>query len=174
MACCLQRDVKRLVAYSRVAHMNYSFVVLCFMRLYGDRRRRILLLRHAFIRRILFFVAGVSFHLFRTRLVYFFRSSFVLKRMVFCFWMGVVVSNFSVPPTLSFLGEATSLMVVFSSLWVLRGAAAVYLFFVSYYSIFLGLSFVGNEGGEQFTLSAFSVAGLVVFSLFGVFLFVFY
>jgi formate hydrogenlyase subunit 3/multisubunit Na+/H+ antiporter MnhD subunit len=76
VVCGLQRDVKALVAYRRVAHINYILVVMCFGGGARDTRRRILLLSHSFVRRVMFMLAGGIFHTLGTRIVYLFRGAF--------------------------------------------------------------------------------------------------
>lgn len=145
MACRLQRDVKRFIAYRRVAHINYSLVVICLISTCGDRRRSILMLRHSFIRSILFFFGGRCFHLLGTRLVYFFRRALLFKRIIFIFLIRVGVRNFSLPPSLGLLGEVSSFIVGLRRAWSLRGVLLFYLLLVAYYSILLSLSFSGRE-----------------------------
>jgi NADH:ubiquinone oxidoreductase subunit 4 (subunit M) len=107
----LQRDAKRLVAYRRVAHINYSIVVICLARREGDRGRRIILLRHRVIRRILLLLRGVRFHFLGTRILYLLRERLLLKRIITLLLLRVVVRNFALPPSLGFLGEVSSLIV---------------------------------------------------------------
>lgn len=165
LVCSLQRDVKSFIAYRRISHMNYSLVVMCFVSFCGDRRRSILLLRHSFIRRILFFLAGRCLHVLGSRLVYLFRGAFLFKRMILIFLMGRVVSNFSVPPSIGFFGEASSLIVGLRSFWALRGVVLLYLFLVAYYSILLGLAFSGGSKELSFERRARVLCCFILVSL---------
>lgn len=106
-----QRDLKALIAYSRVAHINYSTLVIIFLRRRGDRRGRLLILRHSFVRGILFMVAGSCLHCLNSRLVYLLKSSLLIKEIGAVILVFTVFSTFSVPPSLRLMGEVPSFAV---------------------------------------------------------------
>ena len=146
LTCSLQRDLKALIAYRSIAHINYSTFIVILHRVTRDSRRRLLILRHSFVRRILFLVGGTCFHRLRRRLIYFLKRTFLFKETFFLFLFLVSAGNFSIPPLLRFFGELSSLITSVNSLWVVSLPLCFYFLFVAYYSLFLLLSLVGKKG----------------------------
>jgi hypothetical protein len=93
---------------------------------------------------------------------------------VVIFLFVIISRNFSVPPRIGLFGEASSFMIGFRKIWRLRFFVFLYFFLVSYYSIFLGLSFCGKTGqvsirnsGQRFCFFVgASLFNLVLFSLY--------
>lgn len=146
IGCRFQRDIKALVAYSRVAHINYSAVVVILIRVAGDCSRRILMLVHSFVRRRILFLAGRCLYAVGSRILSLVRGILVFKDGVILLVLGIMISNLSIPPSIGFLGELGTLVIFFNSVWFVRLTILFYFFFVAYYSLFLMLCFVG-EGG---------------------------
>lgn len=151
-----QRDGKSFVAYRRVAHINLGILVIMFLRRQGDSRRSMLILNHGLVSSILFLLVGTCFHRLRRRLVYLFSFIFLLKRSLFLVLSWVIACNFSVPPSLSFLGEIRALSLALSWLWRVLLLACLYLIFVAYYTLFLSLSLTGQRRRECEAPSLFS------------------
>ena len=139
-----QRDGKALVAYRRVAHINLRILVVMFFSSLGDRRRRVLIFNHGFVRRGLFLLVGISFHFLRSRLVYFFFLIFLFKRRGLLIISWVLTCNFSVPPSLGLFGEVRALSLSLRVFWGLLRVFCLYFLFVAYYSLLLNLSLVGK------------------------------
>jgi len=146
LTCSLQRDLKALIAYSSIAHINYSTFIVILHRTVRDSRRRLLILRHSFVSRILFLVGGTCFHNLNRRLIYFLKRTFLFKELFFFLLFLVSIGNFSIPPLLRFFGELTSLITRINSLWAACLPLCFYFLFVAYYSLFLLLSFIGKKG----------------------------
>lgn len=150
LICRYQRDLKALVAYRRVAHINYSLIIICLRSISRERRRRILILRHSLISSIIFLVSGVCLHHSNTRIVYLLRRALLLKEITIFLNLSILISNFSAPPLFRLLGEISSFIRAFSSLWVIRLSLLTYFFLVRYYSLLLCISFTGREGKVSF------------------------
>lgn len=152
-----QRDGKAFVAYRRVAHINLRMLVVIFLRAPGDRRSSLLMLNHGLVRRRLFLLVGACFHLLNSRLVYLFSSIFLLKRRRFFVIAWIIACNFSVPPSLSFLGEVRALSLSLSLMWRILFIFCLYFLFVAYYSLFLNLSLANTSAQAFETLRRFIV-----------------
>lgn len=139
--------MKALVAYRSISHMNYSTLVIMLFSSQGDRRGSLLILRHRFVSSVLFMVAGRCLHSLGRRLVYFLKRALVLKEAFLVVLFFVTMGNLSIPPLLRLWGELLSLGVGLRSFWLVGVPLCVYFLLVSYYSLFLSLSFVGKEGG---------------------------
>jgi NADH:ubiquinone oxidoreductase subunit 4 (subunit M) len=145
LVCRWQRDVKALIAYRRVAHINYSLVILILCRRIGDRRGSIVILVHRVVRSIILLLGGICLHFVRTRIIYLMRMSLALKESFFLLLVGVIVSNFSFPPLLGLLREIRGLIILLSKLWAAGAWVRIYLLLVAYYSLLFLLSFTGRK-----------------------------
>ena len=155
-----QRDGKAFVAYSRVAHINLRILVVMFFRAQGDRSSSLLMLNHGLVRRRLFLLVGTCFHLLNSRLVYLLSSIFLLKRRRFFVIAWIMACNFSVPPSLRFLGEVRALRLSLSLIWRILFIFCLYFLFVAYYSLFLALSLTNTGAQALEDLRRFVVWGL--------------
>lgn len=126
--CLLRRDIKALIAYSRIAHMN--FFLTCF--LFNKKERflsgLIILLSHGMVSGALFFLFNFLY-LVSHRRSYFVNysvgtqlGSFVLVWGLFC------VLNSSVPPNCAILAE----IFLCSNLFLFFGGLVIVIFFVGF------------------------------------------
>ncbi len=172
--CRLQRDIKAFVAYRRITHINYSTIIVILNRILRDIRRRLLIIRHRFTRRILFITAGICFHSLNTRLIYFLQRAFIFKEAFIVLLFRTLIRNFSIPPFFRLLGEITSLSINLRTFWSIRLSLCIYFIFVSYYSLFLRLSLVGRKGkinnnNRRRRIILLTSIRLIDFLLFGLF-----
>ncbi len=94
-----QRDLKALVAYSSVSHMNFLLAVVCCGVVSGEAGAWVVMVAHGLVSRGLFYVCGVSFYGLGSRKVYF-RG---IVGGVMCLVVPLLVfSNFGVPPSVGF------------------------------------------------------------------------
>jgi NADH:ubiquinone oxidoreductase subunit 4 (subunit M) len=161
LTCRFQRDIKALIAYRRVAHINYSTVVIMLMRSRADSCRSLLILRHSLVSGVLFIVAGTCFHFLRRRVVYFLKRSFLIKEIFMVVFMLRVFRNFAIPPSLRMIGEVFSFIFALRRWWFMGVFLCLYFVFVSYYSLFLMVSFINKQGafyfGDSYTITVFVV-----------------
>jgi len=67
-----QFDLKRIIAYSSVAHMNLALLGLFSLNYVGIAGSVILMVAHGLVSAALFFLIGVLYDRFFTRLIYYF------------------------------------------------------------------------------------------------------
>lgn len=80
IGCILQIDIKKLIAFSSVSHMNFSVLILF---LGGVLPCVIVWVSHGFITSLLFFMFGWVYSFFGSRLVWFYGNLWFLKRWWF-------------------------------------------------------------------------------------------
>jgi len=156
----LQRDLKRLAAYSSVLHINFVFISLLSESSQSLGLGFSLFLLHGFLSTILFFLIGNFYHFFGTRLVFYFSGLFSLGLIFGVVWGAIVLGNSGVPPFMTFFPELGGIIGVFGK-WSLAGIVLfVYLFFSFYYGVFLLCqscqghpSFIGRSGEVGVTIS---------------------
>lgn len=111
----LQGDIKGLIAFSSVCHMNFSLVVLCLKPVESKLFGVLVMFSHALSSSLMFWIGGLMFHLSFSRQLL---SVCGLQQLSLSLCLAVFfvcVSNFGVPPFLSFLSEYLFIGVVFSS-----------------------------------------------------------
>jgi NADH:ubiquinone oxidoreductase subunit 4 (subunit M) len=102
-----QLDMKRVVAYSSVAHMNLVVLGLFSGNLQGVMGSIFLMIAHGLVSSALFFLIGVLYDKYGTRIIYYYSGliqtlpSFSLLLMLFSF------ANIGLPGTCNFIGELT-------------------------------------------------------------------
>jgi NADH-quinone oxidoreductase subunit M len=100
-----QSDLKRVIAYSSVAHMNL-IVMGCFSLTFNGFEGVILQsLAHGFVSSALFFIIGMLYDRFRTRTVARIQGVAILMPILNTFFLLFTMSNIAVPGTSSFVGE---------------------------------------------------------------------
>jgi len=100
-----QVDLKRIVAYSSVAHMNFSLLGLFSQTIQGIEGGILLMLSHGFVASSLFLCIGIVYDRHHTRLVKYY-SGFVSIMPIFAIiFFFFSVSNLGLPGTSSFIGE---------------------------------------------------------------------
>lgn len=131
-----QRDIKRLVAFRSVCHINFSLLVLSLKSIESKLFGVLVILSHALTSSIIFWISGLMFHLSQSRQLLNVSGLQQVSLSLHMLILVVCVTNFGVPPFISFLREFLFISGVFSSFvwgWVL---VLLYLIFVCYFSVF--------------------------------------
>ena len=109
-----QSDLKRIIAYSSVAHMNIVVLGLFSFTHQGIDGAIYLMISHGLVSSALFFCIGVLYDRYHTRSVRHF-SGLVMLMPLFCtFFFIFTCANMSFPGTSNFAGE----LLVFSGLFI--------------------------------------------------------
>jgi NADH:ubiquinone oxidoreductase subunit 4 (subunit M) len=105
MTALSQIDIKKIIAYSSVAHMNFSLLGLFSNNLLGLSGVYFLMFGHAITSGALFLSIGILYDRYKTRLIFYY-SSLVLFMPIFSICMFILIlSNFGFPGTINFVGE---------------------------------------------------------------------
>jgi NADH:ubiquinone oxidoreductase subunit 4 (subunit M) len=109
-----QIDIKKIIAYSSVAHMNFSLLGFFSESLLGLSGIFFLMFGHAITSGALFLSIGVLYDRYKTRLIFYY-GSLVLFMPIFaiCVFL-LILSNFGFPGTVNFVGEFLILVGAFS------------------------------------------------------------
>lgn len=100
-----QVDLKKIIAYSSVAHMNYVTLGLFSLNLQGVAGSLLLMLSHGVVSPALFLCVGALYERHKTRLVKYYGGC-VHGMPVFAFlFLSFTMANLSLPGTSSFVGE---------------------------------------------------------------------
>jgi proton-translocating NADH-quinone oxidoreductase chain M len=100
-----QIDLKRIIAYSSIAHMNIAVLGLFTLDLISSAGSVLLLLSHGIVSGGLFFMIGMLYDRYKTRLLKYYSGLVHLMPLFGTFFLLLILGNISLPGTSSFVGE---------------------------------------------------------------------
>jgi proton-translocating NADH-quinone oxidoreductase chain M len=121
-----QTDLKRIIAYSSVAHMNLVMLGLFSFHINGLEGAILQSLSHGFVSSALFLLIGVLYDRHHSRLVYYYSGLIQVMPLYGIFFLFFTLANIAFPGTSSFVGEFLILVGVYN-----RNTTAAFLGSVS-------------------------------------------
>ena len=100
-----QIDLKKIIAYSSVANMNFVVLGLLCSNIIGVGGSVFLMLSHGIVSSGLFFCIGILYDRFKTRILFYFQGIVNLMPLYSVFLLLLTLSNISFPLTSGFIGE---------------------------------------------------------------------
>jgi len=122
-----QIDVKRIIAYSSIAHMNMFILGIFSLNVFGVFGGIFLLIGHGLISGSLFFCIGILYDRYHTRILFYYGGLATMMPLFSFFFLFFCFSNVGFPGTFNFISEFLILkglvflnffLVVFSSIGV--------------------------------------------------------
>ena len=126
-----QIDLKKIIAYSSIAHMNFVILGLFTYNFQGLMGSIYLMLSHGIVSSALFLCVGVLYDRYHTRLLKYYRGLVQVMPIFAILFLGFVLGNIGFPTTSSFVGELLILLGVTES--------NLFLGFLSFSGIILGV-----------------------------------
>jgi len=110
-----QTDLKRIIAYSSIAHMNFVVLGIFSFTHQGIDGSIYLMIAHGIVSPALFFCIGVVYDRYHTRSIKYY-SGLVQVMPLFCIFLFIfTLANMSFPGTSNFVGELLILAGVFGA-----------------------------------------------------------
>lgn len=100
-----QVDLKKIIAYSSVAHMNFVTLGLFTLNTQGVEGAIMLMLSHGFVSPALFLLVGTLYDRHKTRLVRYYAGCARTMPLFALLFLFFTLANCSLPGTSSFVGE---------------------------------------------------------------------
>lgn len=100
-----QIDIKKVIAYSSVAHMNFSLVGFLSNFILGIMGFYHLMFGHAITSGALFLGIGILYDRYKTRLIFYYSSLVIFMPVFSIIFFILILSNFGFPGTFNFIGE---------------------------------------------------------------------
>lgn len=100
-----QQDLKKIIAYSSIAHMNFSLLGLFGGYILGLAGAIIMALGHGITAAGLFFGVGVLYDRYKSRIIHYYGGLVSLMPVFSALYFVLVLANFGFPGTLNFVGE---------------------------------------------------------------------
>ena len=140
-----QTDLKRIIAYSSVAHMTFVLLGIIMYNYQSIQGALLLMLAHGFTSTGLFFLIGVVYKRTHTRLLNYYGGLVASMPLYTIFLFIFCAANFGLPITLNFVGEFLILIGLTGGYGVVVVFATTSVFLSMFYSMwfFNRLSF-GN------------------------------
>lgn len=140
-----QIDMKRIIAYSSVAHMNMAVVSLCSLNPIGLYSTIYLMLSHGLIASGLFFLVGFLYNRFHVRTVAYFGGLATIMPVMTVVFFIFSLANMAFPFTSGFIGEFLLLLGITSTNFFLGFCNATSMLITTVYTMLLfGRVFLGE------------------------------
>ena len=127
-----QVDIKKIIAYSSVGHMNFCTVGLFSFNYYSLQGSIFMMIGHGVISSCLFFLIGMIYQRYHTKLIYHYSGLCYSMPFFYFFFFIFMFSNISFPMTVDFISEFLILIGIFISNYITA-------FICCFFSIFLGV-----------------------------------
>lgn len=132
-----QIDLKRIIAYSSVAHMNLCILGLFSMSYFAVVGSVLVMLGHGFISSGLFFLIGMLYNRYKTKLIFYFSGLVYIMPIFSVSLFFLILGNVSMPLTANFISEFLILLGLFEQSYILLVFSSFSIFFCTAYSIWL-------------------------------------
>lgn len=133
----VQIDMKGLVAYSSVVHINLILVALLTLTTSGSLRSFIIMVSHGLCSSGMFFMVNFYYERTSRRLLVLNKGIINYAPSIGLWWFLLCRSNFSYPLSLNFMGEITMLISILRWRVDLLGVLSLCCFFRGAYSLYL-------------------------------------
>lgn len=132
-----QIDLKKIIAYSSVVHMNFAIIGLFSNNIEGLEGSFFLMLSHGIISSSLFFCIGILYDRYHTRILYYYGGIIQIMPIFGIIFLIFSLSNMGFPGTSGFIGE----ILIFISIFFLNTKIALLILlsmiFSAIYSVWL-------------------------------------
>lgn len=177
-ATILQSDMKKLVAYSSIAHMNFCVLGLFTGTFIGWAGGFLIMLAHGFVSTALFLCVGVLYDRYKTRSFLYYGGLQRLMPLFSVFSFLLNLANMGFPGTFNFVSEILVLFGIVGLDLLIGFLVGVSTVFSAVYSLSLYtnlflldvkgsiISFYADITKREFFLLFFSVVFVIFFGLF--------
>jgi len=132
-----QIDLKKIIAYSSVAHMNYVTIGIVSNNLQGIEGSLYLMIGHGLVSSGLFLCVGMLYERYHTRVINYYGGLVYGMPIFAVIFLILTFANVSLPGTSNFIGEFLILVGIFNKNIFVAVAAAVGVILGAVYAIWL-------------------------------------
>lgn len=100
-----QLDLKRIIAYSSIAHMNLGVLGIFSCNIPGIQGSIFLMIAHGIVSSAMFFMVGVLYDKYHTRLLDYFGGLVQVMPIFSIYFLIFCLANVGLPGTCNFIGE---------------------------------------------------------------------
>nr|ASY95841.1 NADH dehydrogenase subunit 4 [Atta opaciceps] len=135
--CLVQVDMKSMVAYSSVVHMNLMLCSLMTFYKVGMLGSYVMMVSHGLCSSGMFFMVNLYYERSGSRLLFLNKGMISNLPTIIMWWFLFCIMNFSFPLSLNFIGETLMLMSIVNWDLVMMMYLMLICFFSSAYSLYL-------------------------------------
>jgi proton-translocating NADH-quinone oxidoreductase chain M len=133
-----QIDIKRIIAYSSIAHMN-----MCIIGLFSYNETAIigsifLMIAHGIVSGGLFFIIGIIYNRYNTKIIYYLSGIINTMPLMCFFFFMFILGNIGMPGTSNFVGELLILVgTMYQGYYIAIIFSALGIFLCTVYSLWM-------------------------------------
>jgi NADH:ubiquinone oxidoreductase subunit 4 (subunit M) len=105
LATLRQLDLKRIIAYSSIAHMNLGVLGIFSCNIQGIQGSLFLMIAHGIVSSAMFFMVGVLYDKYHTRLIDYYGGLVQVMPIFSIYLLIFCLANVGLPGTCNFIGE---------------------------------------------------------------------
>ena len=132
-----QTDLKRIIAYSSIAHMNLVTLGIFSFSIIGIEGAILQSISHGFVSGALFFLVGIIYDRYHSRLLYYYGGLVHMMPIYSVLFLIFTMANIALPGTSSFVGEFLLLCGVYQTNSLTAFIAAFGVILSGAYSLWL-------------------------------------
>lgn len=132
-----QTDIKRIIAYSSIAHMNLVVLGIFSFNIIGLEGSIIQSVNHGFVSGGLFLLVGILYDRYHSRLLYYYSGLVHIMPLYSFFLLLFTFANIAVPGTSSFIGEFMLLAGIYKNNFICCFLCSLGVILCGVYSLWL-------------------------------------
>jgi len=141
----VQSDVKRMIAYISIAHMNFIVLGIFSGNIFGLVGSVVLMFGHGLVASGLFAVVGILYERYQSRQIEYFGGLILAMPIFGTLFFLIILGNFGFPLTFNFVGELLILVgLAHSNLWMLFASSFGLVMSVAYSIMMYSKIMFGN------------------------------
>jgi len=138
MSTLRQTDIKRIIAYSSIAHMNVAILGIMMLTPVSVAGSLLLMFGHGIISGGLFFIIGILYDRFRTKIITYYSGVVHTMPLLSTIFFLLILGNISMPCTANFIGEFLVFVSLFENVHFFSVLSiAISIFACSFYSLYV-------------------------------------
>lgn len=132
-----QTDLKKIIAYSSVAHMNLVILGIFSGNVIGIEAAILQSISHGFISSALFFLIGALYNRYHSRIVHYYSGLVIVMPIYSTFFLFFTMSNIALPGTSNFVGEFLLINGIFQDSFITAILSGLSVILSGAYSLWL-------------------------------------
>ena len=168
-----QIDLKKIIAYSSIVHMNYAILAFFTNELEGLSGGNYLMVSHAFVSCGLFFLIGLLYKRYHSRIILYYSGLILTMPLFGTIFLLLTLGNISLPLTSSFISEILIIISTFKINLFVALLISFSLLFSTTYAIWLANRILFGQFSNYIVISNdltisefFALLPFLVFTLF--------
>ena len=132
-----QFDLKKIIAYSSIAHMGFVILGLFSFSIYGFLGSLFIMFSHGIVASALFFLIGIIYDRYKSKNLFDYSGLATIMPIFIFFLFFFILSNLSFPGTSNFVGEFVTLIGLTETNFYVSLLTTLSIILTSFYSIWI-------------------------------------